>query len=72
VDYFDNEDYQAAENVCLQVTVGQFPTCTMSVVAEGEFLKVLIDNAASQVRRVTWIPLSDDDAYDCSPDLKVC
>jgi hypothetical protein len=54
-----------------EVVVGTFPDYTIRVSAQDMFLKVLIAYSSSGEKRVTWIPLHDDDAYDCVADLKI-
>lgn len=52
--------------------VGVFDHCTISVMPEGNHLKVVVEGPTRLDTRVTWIPLSDDEEYDAQGDLKLC
>lgn len=54
-----------------EIVVGRFPDCTIRVSHHEAFLKVAIVGSGSELLRVSWIPLVDDDNYDCAADLKI-
>ncbi len=51
--------------------VGVFDHCTISVLPQGNHLKVVVEGPSRFDTRVSWIPLLDDDEYDLQGDLKL-